>query len=359
VRIASNLTAGRDILIRSGGTGDFSQFRLRALGKVDVQIDDGLTAREGAIIAHGGAAKLSGDADRDGKGTISRNGVTVSERAQSAAVPRLRALVTSTDLADVLPPGEFGQVFVSVANGASVTYKGTVSVVVYATADGTLDASDRALGRVAKAVTLKPNAKTPLKVAVRLPADIAPGQYRLMAEILPYGSAPASFTPNAFADANVALGKVFTVRPGTPAVAAAEQPSLAGRVSSSFDGKALKAGKKGKVKVNVTNVGASTARGPENITVYASTTGSLDGAVRLASVSGGNVSLKPNKSKSFTAKVTLPELLDAGQYMLIAVIDGDAAGDGTTPDAGGGTSGGTARSVVVTTDRPFELRAAA
>lgn len=77
-----------------------------------------------------------------------------------------------------------GRVQVLITNSGNVPARGPVQVTVYASTDGTLDASDMVVGTATfRAAVVRPGAYRPFPVSIHVPAGTAVGSYTLFASI--------------------------------------------------------------------------------------------------------------------------------------------------------------------------------
>ncbi len=82
-------------------------------------------------------------------------------------------------------------------------------------------------------------------------------------------------------------------------------------------------GNKGSFSVKITNVGTTTATGPVDLSLMASTNGTISGtASYIGTVSASkSINLKPNASKTVKFAFEYPTLVTAGSYSLVTTVD--------------------------------------
>jgi hypothetical protein len=163
-------------------------------------------------------------------------------------------------------------------------------------------------------VKIKSGGSKRLTMAVEIPADMPPGDYQVIGEVLPYREGRPAAAPGAANDPNVHVpGIVMHVR----------RPDLVASVKSTFDGKGWPAGQAGKVTVTVANAGQVPAVGPATVVLYASPDGSMNGAVEVARVDAAAFKLKPGKGKAMKFSVRLPDGMTGASWRWLAVVNPD------------------------------------
>ncbi|HEX8916806.1 MAG TPA: hypothetical protein VF796_30935 [Humisphaera sp.] len=314
VRIEGNLTAGRHIRVRGGDAVEMAGFRLRARGLLNVAADGNLTAVGGTAISQGGNVVLAADADGDGVGALAESDV---RRSQPDGLT-LGITLNSVKLkgGSALTAGAKGKATVTLTNLGATPVDGFVRAMVYASVDGVPDAADAVIARLARVVKIKAGGSKRLTLPVQLPADLPPGDYTVIAEILPYRPDRPAAAPDAATDPNVNVSGI-TLR--------VRRPDLVAAGKSTFDGKAWNAGAAGKVTVTVTNAGEVAGGGVATVVAYASPDGTLANAVEIARWSGQSLNLKSGKAKALTAAVKLPPALAGQSWTVLAVVNPDGA----------------------------------
>jgi uncharacterized membrane protein len=198
---------------------------------------------------------------------------------------------------------------VVIKNIGNIKAAGKVNVRVYASLNGEIDDDAIEVGSKAVKVLLNPDVGKAVGVKVKIPGDMPAGEYNIMAEIVPI--APLNDSNN--------LNNVVVFDSDVSVTV----PDLLPTTVSSNLGAVALPDERGKVKVTFVNDGQVRASGRVNVTVYATTTGSMDGAVEIGRVNDVSVRLAPGKSKSKSLAVRLPSAL--GVYQLLAVIDDGSA----------------------------------
>jgi hypothetical protein len=310
VSIQGDLEVAGNIAIQSAGNADFSQFRGRAGGRIDVLANQNVTTNGGALIATGGAVDLQADADHNGSGTLTQTGTTLSQ----PTTLDLAANLNTVKLPTVVRAGDKGKVFVTVTNSAFGTAKGPITLVLYAAVGKGLQARDHVIGKRRLFIKMPGGASKSYAVKIKVPGSVTPGNYYVAAEQLPYRGAVSSGgdgTGLIVSDPNVSFtSNTYSVR----------IPTFTGTVSSTFDQTAVSPGRSGTVTVNVVNSGSVRSLGRASMAVYASIDGTMNNAVLLGSQIT-TLNLKPGRSLRTKVRVKAPGGFDSTQtYKTIVVI---------------------------------------
>jgi hypothetical protein len=310
IQIQGNLTTAHDIVIQTTGDANFDQFRARSGGRIDVLANNNIATANGTFIATGGAVDLLADADHNGSGAVTQTGLDVSQPSTLS----LDTGINSVKIAPTLRPSDQGKSYVTLTNTATTTAKGYITLVMYASPIQTLQATDQVIGRLHLYINLKPGASKRVLVPIKIPTTVAPGNYYIGLEQLPYSGIAVSG----------ARGGVTVIDPNVSFTSQTVQvllPQLTGSIHSTFDGKTISPGQTGKVTVTIKDSGAVRSLGFAKVDLYVSPDGLLDDAIRLHATIKNSVKLKVGQSLSIPVHVTLPYGLDSTQsYRIIAVI---------------------------------------
>jgi len=102
--------------------------------------------------------------------------------------PDLAAQLGDVSLPDVAVPGDKGKVTVIVVNEGFAPAKVNVSIEIYASADGALDAGDLLLDETPRSLSLAPGGITKCTVQTSLPSGLSPGDYHLLVKVVTTGT---------------------------------------------------------------------------------------------------------------------------------------------------------------------------
>jgi hypothetical protein len=112
-------------------------------------------------------------------------------------------------------------------------------------------------------------------------------------------------------------------------------PDLAGIVEGNLPALAI-GGRKGAMKVRVTNYGQSASAGPSTVSVYTSSDDTVDGDdVRLGFTTLRNLTVKPGKNKLLPMKFVVPEVETSNYFLLVKVEAPNTVGNGLAEGRGG------------------------
>ena len=263
------------------------------------------------------------------------NGRPARSVAQSALLEPLESrTLLSADLSGFFPtvppsdlttpPGVRVDVEFMLENTGDAAARGTTAVDLFAFPDGSAFDPDTAvfLGSTRISGTLQPWEPGDLELRGNIPADAAPGNYRLAAVVDPENRIPENFENN-----NTAVsGQVFEVLQldfdltGEFRAGGGLQPAIV-----------LGSAAAGTYRVQVTNSASSTSVPPKGATVgvqvFARPLGAADASqdvllnTRDVSVSLNN--LQPGRSRPASVKVAIPGNMTAGDYQIVLKVDGD------------------------------------
>jgi glucose/arabinose dehydrogenase len=208
--------------------------------------------------------------------------------------------------------GDRGVARVAVSNLGTDLLTGFVTVNVYLSADGVLDANDALAGTVHKRVKLKPAGAKAAKVKVKLnyPA-LADGSYQLLARVEPDGALGEASDSN-----NVAAA-------AAPIVNHAPVFDFSGTIGR-FPATVTR-GRKGAVALSVLNTGNVVAAGPLAVRLYAATGNAPVGGLTQLGEVVRTVKIRPGVRKTMKLSFITPADLAPGTYYFVADIDPVAA----------------------------------
>ncbi|HTK75952.1 MAG TPA: PQQ-dependent sugar dehydrogenase [Gemmataceae bacterium] len=237
-------------------------------------------------------------------GTVDRFAPTDSPLPPTG--PDLVPTIT-TPLPSLVLGKERGHVIVRVNNVGNESADRPVAIGLFLSSDGTLDAADPQLVSVTKTLHVKPGAARSFKIKFTYPV-VNDGSYQVLAQ---------ADVANAIAESDE-----------TNNVAASDTAANVRKPVVDFSGtfqapvpNAETRGGKGSVVLSVLNAGNIPARGPLQISLYASTdsTGAA-GIVPLTTVTRPT-GIKPGARRNIKLKFTTPQDLVPGTYFFSAAID--------------------------------------
>ena len=258
-------------------------------------------------------AKVTPDAELGATDNAANNvAVTQQPYAVEAAFVDLSASVGRVKLAEELLVGDKGSAAAVISNQGNINAAGKVTVNVWASADDVLDGlgTDILLNSLAKTVKITAGRSKSIKSSFIMPNGINPGQYQLLAEIVPGDGIYAGDT----AANNNAAGELFyTVEESFI--------DLSGEFRSVKEPRGgLGAAATSKISFKLTNLGNIPANGEAQLDMLLHNIDTNE-TFTLDALAGINVKkLKPSKSKSYNGTVTFPAGLSQGSYKLIATI---------------------------------------
>jgi hypothetical protein len=209
--------------------------------------------------------------------------------------------------ASVVGGAKGGKVSVAVGNAGTDAFAGNADVRLVASTDGTADANDTEIARQTVKLSLKPGAKPKaVKFAFNFPPGLADGSYTIIAEVDPANAV----TETAENDNAAAAATPVTIAAPFIDLALAAPTGLAASVT---------AGKKSKLTVPVQNLGNILAKGTATLTLAASTDGTANGAIQVATANV-KVSIKPGATKNTKVSFTVPAGFATGSYTLFVTL---------------------------------------
>lgn len=221
-------------------------------------------------------------------------------------------LVSSVDaaIAPVVVGGDKkakGKATVLLSSNAADKISGNLTINVFASTDGAVDAADLLLGTTKKNVSLKPGQTKSVKVKLLAPATSADTDFLILANAggTSVGQAPAG------------------VRIEQPRVELIGLPSSFGPQAWSF-------GKKVKLQLPIQDAGNTDAKGNVHLELFASTDGTTNPATSflLADIPAAKASIKAQANGSIKTAFTLPDAFPApfaaGNYTLLARLTANA-----------------------------------
>ncbi len=276
------------------------------------------TPKAEAILAVLSTAKAD-----TGTGTTTTTGGTTSggggTTTSSLTLSPVEVSILTTPAADAVA-GTAGVLKLRLTNAGTSTFAGSVTVILYASTSGTDTTGQTVIETLpVNGLKLKVGATRGVTLKYTLPASLATGTYYLVAA----------------ADATGTDTQATTA--ATAALTVAAQSADLSIAFASAAAVAVTPGAKGKALVRITDVGNATAKGTVTVTLYATTTGVVDGtATQLLSVAR-KVKVTAGRAVSLTLPFTAPAGLDGGTYTLVAVLtsattptDTNAANDTAT-----------------------------
>ncbi|QOV88919.1 choice-of-anchor tandem repeat GloVer-containing protein [Humisphaera borealis] len=194
-----------------------------------------------------------------------------------------------------------GKITVDFPNpSATATFSDTVTIKLLASSDTAFDPSDAEVLTVTKKLKIKPGATAAIKLATKsFPASLDSGAYFLIARVTPTGGTARTTVTDAFTT-----------------ITAATQ-NLAGTALAPAT---LKAGKKGKITLTLTNGGNVAISSAVAITITGAPNGNLLAREAIDTVTK-KIALKAGQTKKFTLSYLVPANLAAGQYSIVADLD--------------------------------------
>jgi len=189
---------------------------------------------------------------------------------------------------------------VAVTNRGTGKLSGPVTIKLYASTDGSVDAGDAEITTITKKLTLKAGQTKQVKVKIGSFPTVADGSYFMVADVSGGGISESSTSNNQAASTN-------TVTIAAPFV------DLSGQASPP---KGVKAGRKATLPLTITNGGNSLLSGASSVRVTLTPSGG--GSPTTIDVPA-SLKLKPGASKTFKLKFAAPPT--AGSYTVSAAVD--------------------------------------
>jgi len=242
---------------------------------------------------------------------IETNNIDLSETQATISPPFID--LTPSILGD-LPPtvvgGAPGQTTVRVTNKGTATFRRTLNISLFASADGILDTSDPLVGTAtASSVSIAPAAGKNVRVNFRYPTGVQEGNYFLIARADTDNTVVDSDPSNNFAIPPQSV----LIRPPFIDLQANTIQVVSGPLGAGTN----------RVDVSLSNLGNVTAAGNLTISLSASTTNTNPSGVGdvLLGQTTHSVSIPSQKSARLRIAFTLPPNLPRGVYFLHAMVD--------------------------------------
>ena len=254
------------------------------------------------ISALAGGSSSSSTGSPGSPGSSGTGGSTPTTPAQLPASQLSGTFIGS--LPTTVIGGTSGSVRLKITNTAASKFTGPISVSLYASTDGSLSADDTLITTLTvPKLTLAGGASKVVRVKFDYPTDLPDGSYSLIASIDETAQ-------------NVAAATAVSTMPVTIDAPTAD-------LSTTFAGNQtavpVNPGHDGSVAVTITNLGNVTATGDLTVSLYASSSPTLDSsAVFLAAVPLHRISLRPGRSITVHIRFTAPANQQGGTYNLIA-----------------------------------------
>jgi hypothetical protein len=272
----------------------------------DVNDDGVVNAADTALVANSLASQ--GPSLGRSSNVISSTPPTtpISPTAPGDTSP-LTAVIVRSGLPAAVVAGSstHGNVVVTVANPTAAAVHGAMTVVLYATADGTLDSSSIALGSVTvKFIAIKAGKSAPLTVPVRsIPANLV-GNFSLMAQLT---------DPSKLA-ANTAAGPAITG--AAPLIAFSDTLISTTLAPSDVSGQKSAA----QVRLQITNNGNVISAGLSTLAFYASPDGTVASGTAIRSPIAVAIPLKPGASRTFSIPLLSLPAVSNGTYSIVVQV---------------------------------------
>jgi hypothetical protein len=226
---------------------------------------------------------------------------TPTPTSTSAITPAAgKSTVPTSIVAGAKPKGSM-TVDLAITNGSTSTLKVTDSVLVYATATGTIDANSVLVGSTRKGFSVRPGHPTPIAVSAKTYPATA-GTYTLIPELL--GAAGTVLAVGT-------TGPTLVVNPVAVTLSAAV---VSASPATLVPGKTLS------VTLTLTNTGNTDAKGPLSITLGLSTDGGATVAVPLTPTGKGPTVKANGKPVKVTVKIKTAATVPAGSYVVTALV---------------------------------------
>jgi len=206
-----------------------------------------------------------------------------------------------------------GTTVLTLTNDTATAEKGTVTVNVFASADGAIDSSSVPVRTLQKKVNIAVGKSTTVSVSIpSLPANLPDGTYALLTQTIdPSGHvSDASSGPSVNVAAPVVSFVPSFVKLNVPASVVAGSKTSASAV------------------LKITNTGNVTSTGVSTLALYASTDGTVADGFPINSIQK-KLSIKPNKSAEITVPLKLYPSVANASYSIVAQVT-DAQSDVTT-----------------------------
>jgi len=264
--------------------------------KVDVTMPD--VAGQYTLLAAVQPESSIPDAD------LSNNLLIGDEVSVRDAFVDLAASIESSQLEDDQDAGDRGKAIVSLGNVGNINARGKAVIQLFAVSDE-LGVEPVLIGEQSVNIKLNAGADKSFKVRYELPASLRGGDYELAAVAT---ATDGNVDENAGNDEATAAAS-FSVHNGdlTPT-----------EITASFGGAQL-TGASGQVQVRVANSGDVNIDAATDVVIYATTTGSLAGAVEVGRATQQRLNVAGGKDTQVRVDVQLPAA--AGDYQWLAVVD--------------------------------------
>jgi cytoskeletal protein CcmA (bactofilin family) len=296
------LTADNAISVRSLGDVNIDNLHARATNNIGVYADDDIIVNNSLIVSLSGIISLIPDADGDQSGTLVQLNTRLIE---GVTLPDLAAGVTAYKMPAAVLAGTAGRVRVTISNEGQCRASGRVDVLLFLSSTSTLG-DDAVLLAMKNNVRInhKPGKSTSRKLRFTIPADMTDGDYYLIAQIVP--------------NINVMDLNASNNTAASPDALIVCKPDLTPSSVVSNLAASVLTGTTGQAVVHVDNIGLVPADETVQVRVYATTTGTLEGAVEVGRTTVA-LSLNAGAGKDVAVSLAMPDVF--GEYRLLAVVD--------------------------------------
>ena len=221
-----------------------------------------------------------------------------------AAFVDLRGSIDTLRFREPISPGSRGSVRFTVSNEGNYRMRSRVAFNVILSQDETIGNADDVLMETrTQNLSLLPGRNRLVTIPATVPS-IEVASYRVMVQIDSEDSVQESNESN-----NIATGETLAI----------QWPDIAPTFHRTPSRDPLIAGRRETVTVTLTNLGTGDAIGTGTVTLFASETGSLEGAVHLAEIDR-RLRLRPGRSTRLSLRFVIPESLAGKSIHFVAVL---------------------------------------
>jgi hypothetical protein len=198
-----------------------------------------------------------------------------------------------------------GVTTVSITNQSAAAIKGKITLAIFASISGSIDASAAQLAKITKSINLKAGKKLTFTVPLSLHAStLTAGKYTLLAQV----TDPSGTVGDSQAGSTITVAAAFVALSETVGKSTLPASTTAGSKLHSF------------VALTIANNGNIATPGTTTIALFATTAGVVDASATQIATLTKPLRIKPGKSTKLSISVKQIPSIAAGAYTVVAQV---------------------------------------